>query len=227
MSSKQVLRVLNVRVSFRLKHVLFPIDLRELIEVLSNLGYAIVPQVLQALPGPGMAEIAYMSGSGPIARKGNLIIDVNSDKGVIGVGGPSIRDVELAFNEIEKAIHDNFNVNPNVDVRFYEILARLDYEDEGKNILENMEKIGNKDLLTRLGGIIGKEPILYGIRLVPKGTVPNQEEWFDIIVQPHIYKPNQVYQISITYRSTDRNNVFTIFRNLENITSRILKELQA
>lgn len=191
------------------------------------MGYAIVPQVLQALPGPGMVEIAYMSGSGPIAKKGNLIIDVNSDKGVIGVGGPSIPDAELAFNEIEKAVCDNFNVNPSVDVRFYEVLARLDYEEEGNNVLKNMKKIGNKALLTRLGDIIGKEPILYGIRLVPEGMVPNQEEWFDIIVQPHIYKPNRVYQISITYRSVDRNNVFTTFRNLENITSRIIKELQA
>ncbi|MEM0328490.1 MAG: hypothetical protein QXN53_07965 [Thermoproteota archaeon] len=225
MSSKPVLRVLSTKISFHLKHILFPIDLRELTEVLSGLGYAIPPQTLQALPGPGMIEISYMVGSGPIAKKGNLLVDINSDRGFIGVGGQSIPDVILSFEEVEKAICNNFGIDPNTDIRFYEILARLDCEVEN-NILESMSKISDGALFTRLGKIIGKMPILYGIRLVPKGAVPNQEEWFDITIQPHLYKPNQVYQISVIYRSADRNNVLATFKNLEEIILKIIKELQ-
>lgn len=231
MSSNQVLRVLSARISFRLKRILFPIDIRELIGILPSLGYTVLPQVLQALPGPGMIEITHMTASGPIARKGNLIVDINSDKGFIGVGSSSapgikisIADIESAFNEIERAVCDNFDINQNTDIWFYEMLAKFDCEVKN-NILKN--KFTNKTLLTRLGNIIGKEVTLYGIRLVPSGAVPNQEEWFDITIQPHIYRPNKIYQISVIYRSPDRNDVLTKFKNLETTLSKIIEELQA
>jgi len=73
------------------------IDLHEVAEVLRGLGYTITA------PLPPKGFKVSIGGSGPIASKGNVVVDVNSDRMVIGVSSPEPEGCGLVIDRDEAA----------------------------------------------------------------------------------------------------------------------------
>jgi hypothetical protein len=183
--------------------VLPPIDTIEFIDLLVKAGYIRI-----APPTPsGTQRGVRFSFTGPIARKGDVIIDVSDERGIIGVASP-LSDLTIkSFEEILQLIRSNLKFDPESIASFYEFIGQCEVESPYSPV----EKIGHisekNSIIDEISKVIGRDTSLFTLRLVPKGEIPNQVEWFDVTIEPHLIHARSVYTISAVYRSKNKSLV--------------------
>jgi len=213
----------RIRLSVRLNQIIFPIDGFELIDAFRRGGYILLtsPPPLRPLARGAMLEFR-----GPIAQKGENIIDGNSDRGFLGVEGPSYESAIRGFNELKELIKGNFGIDFDEGARFYEIIAKFDV-DTVKNPLEAVSRVfGDNGLMATIDNILEQETSIFSLRFTPKGRIPNQEEWFDITIEPDLIKPTTTYAILLIYRGADRSKVEKFGEGLESKILRLIDEIE-
>lgn len=191
------------------------IDLHEVAEVLRGLGYTITA------PLPPKGFKVSIGGSGPIASRGNVVVDVNSDRMVIGVSAPEPEECISEFVMVEKAITSRIEALK--EVYFYELLAEI----EVKSYVEPMEfmkKVSSRNaLVEELSKALGEPLFVFGYRLAREGTSPEESEWVDIEVIPSLARPRSSLYIAIVYRSREREKVLEKGRSIRNLVNAIRK----
>jgi len=194
---------LNLRFSIRMSYVLPPFDTAELIDVLAKAGY-----IRMAPPTPpGRSQGVRFSFTGLIARKGEVIIDVNDERGVLGAASSSPALTIDGFNEVLQLIKNNLKADPESTASFFELIGHLEVETQ-VNPLEKIGQISEKvKLFEEFSKTIGEDVSIYSLRLTPKGQIPDQTEWFDITVEPSLMHTKSAYSISVVYRSKDKTKV--------------------
>ena len=191
------------------------IDLHEVAEVLRGLGYTITPQ----LPPKGFK--VSIGGSGPIASKGNVVVDVNSDKMIIGVSSPEPEECVGEFVMVEKAIASMIETLK--EVYFYELLAEIEVKSDVE-LMEFMKRTSSSNVIVEeLSRALGEPLFVFGYRLAREGTSPEESEWVDIEVIPSLARPHSSLYIAVVYRSKEREKVLEKGRNIKNLVNAIRK----
>jgi len=207
---------LSIRFSIRFNFLLFPFNIVELVEQLAKAGYT-----LTIPPPPKItAKNIRLSAKGNIAQKGDAIIDLDDERGVLGSTSSSPVFTLESFNEVLQLIEDNLDVDLDEVAAFYELIAHVSIETD-KNPLEKMEQISEKSKhIKQFDKILHENISDYTLRLVPRGRVPNQTEWFDITIEPDVIKATSNYRVSVIYRSKDKAKVQNFTQDLiQNLTS--------
>lgn len=201
--TKRKIKNTSFRLSIRMTSVLPPIDTVEFIELLIRNGYTHT-----APPPPSRHQRGVrFTFTGPIAQKGDIVIDVNDDRGVIGVSSPSPTSTVQGFNEVLRLAKTNLKVDPESMAAFYEFIGQCEVETR-LNPLETIGQISEKvKAIEEFSKVIGEDTSLFSLRLAPKGEIPNQTEWFDITIEPHLIHTTSIYTISVVYRSKDKSKV--------------------
>jgi len=190
-----------------------------LVAVLGKMGY----EPLIRLPPRGFKLGA--SGSGPIARKGDVIVDVNTAAHVIGVSSLDIESALKEFTGIEGAMRDELML----DLRplFYEVLVEAEVV-SGSNPLEVMSKVGNKfDLINKLIEKSGVKLDLFGVRLCESGRDPDGVEWLDVEVNPFVSRAGKAYYVSIVYRRPNREDVLRFAKNVPTFINSLVAGIES
>ena len=191
------------------------IDLHEVAEVLRGLGYTITA------PLPPKGFKVSIGGSGPIALKGNVVVDVNSDRMVIGVSVPEPEECISEFVMVEKAITSRIEALK--EVYFYELLTEIEVKSD-VGPMEFMKKVSSHNaLVEELSKALGEPLFVFGYRLAREGTSPEESEWVDIEVMPSLARPRSSLYIAIVYRSREREKVLEKGRNIRNLVNAIRK----
>lgn len=205
---------MDLRLASRLNLVIFPFDPSELLPKLTEKGYN--PTVKTESPrgtGPGIR--IRVIGVGQIATKGDLVVDVDTSRQIIGVSGPQLRPLIESFDEIEQIIRDSLGVDLPANTMFYETFGTFEIETGNSPI----EKIGNltamSSLSAEIGRIMGDAVSPFTIKVSRQGGLPNQTEWSEFSVEPMITKPTKTYYASMLLRSSDRKMVFDFLENIE------------
>ncbi len=205
----------------RLKNVIFPIDLRESIDLLHKSGYSLTPQASQPLPPPP----ARISMVGAIATKADCVVNINSDMGVIGVDGKSAMVLTI-FDELSSLIKDKLDVNVDESAMFYETMISVTIYSE-RNPMERLSKLFENIVQSlKFSEVLDEEVSGIAIRLASKGKVPNQEEWLDFLIEPDIIRPTKAYSCRIVYRSANKLKVRKFIQNLNNKVSGVIKLIE-
>jgi len=184
------------RASSRYANVTRVFDLHEILELLFSMGY-------EPLGGVPPRMFGYRAGgSGQIARKRGIVVDVNTDSRIIGVSG---LDIAQTINEF-KAIEDGIREQLMVDLKnyFYEILAEFEVF-SGNNPLEAFSNLGKG--LEEISCAPDTELSLYGVKLCWKGKIPDSPEWTEIRIEPLSSKADKIYYVSVIYRNVDWNKL--------------------
>ncbi len=191
------------------------IDLHEVARILRSLGYTITS------PLPPRGFKLSISGSGPIASKGNVVVDINSDKMVIGVSSPELNECIKEFILIEKAITSNIEALR--EVYFYELLAEIEIKSDVEP-LEFLKRVSSRNIIVEeLSKAFGEPLFIFGYRLTREGASPEESEWVDIEVLPSLIRPHSSIYVAIVYRSKDREKVLEKGRNIEDLMHIIRK----
>jgi hypothetical protein len=219
MSNQPKMMIEEARCGVRLSYVIFPIDVRELRHILAKNGYELVP--VSNIPPPP-TRIRY---SGDVARKGEITVSIESDSGEIGVVGRSLQDVRSAFEDLAKIINSELDVDLYENVRFYWYV--LHYKiNSGKRPFNEISKAENKDYIQRFGKVLEEELSLSSIRLAPKDASPNQENWFDIAIEPDV-ENETIYHVGVVFRNSDKSKTEKFVRDLESNILKIIRTIEA
>ena len=209
----------DARYGVQLDYVIFPIDIRELRRALAKNGYELSP--VERLPPPPTR----VSFTGDVARKAETTVTVESDRGEIGVIGGSLQEAKDAFEELTRVIDSELGLSlyENVGYHWFVVHYKVD---TGRVPHNGITKAENKDYIAQFSRILGEDLSSFSIRLAPKDAIPNQENWFDIAIEPDILRKNW-YHVGVVFRNPDRGKTETFVRDLENKILRLIKVIEA
>lgn len=176
------------------------IDIHDIAGILQTLGYSL----LQPLP-PRIFKASF-GGSGPLAVKGNITVDVNTEKCVVGVSSPDPSICLVEFERIDAKLKERFEILRVVD--FYELLVELEVELTNKLPLQCMQElIGENKVLEILSKALNEKLKPFGFRAIKADALPNEPEWIEIELVPNIQRVTSALLISIVYRSREFEKV--------------------
>jgi hypothetical protein len=219
MSKTPKMRIQEVRYGVRLNYVIFPVDFIELRNVLAKNGYELSP--VRNIPPPPI-RISFV---GDIARKGEIIVSIDTESCEIDVAGRSLQGVKDSFQEIAEIIRSELGISLYANVKFYSCVVHYKIN-TGKIPRNEIAKAENQDYIARLGRILGEDVSLFSIRLMPRGAIPNAENWFDIYIEPDILDET-LYHVGVTFRNADREKTERFVSNLENNILRLIEVIEA
>lgn len=217
------LRILRFRFSTRLKSLFFPIDGRDLIEVVKKIGYQATPP---PTPMPRGARVR-LGLTGDFAKKEGITLDVNSDRGILGASADTSDLAIKAFDEFSALILDEFGIDLEKESRFYEIIAEVKFDSDENPLKSIADIFEGSPLVSKVGEILKHDVSLYTLRFVTKDKVPNQEEWLDITIEPDLLMPHQKYAVSVVFRSKDKSIVKSFGENLKSNLLQIIEAIES
>jgi hypothetical protein len=209
-ASTILLRGTGIAISVRLDYILFPIKFEALREALASNGYVI--EVPRGLRLPIGTEITL---TGTIAKKRDVTITLDSERQVLIAEGKVLSEVVSIFSELEAIVETALRVAVTTKARFYEIIANYEVE-TGKNPLDQISKIQLPDKLAKgFEEVLGAPATSYTLRVSPVGQVPDQEDWFDVRIEPLVFRATDTYMVNIIYRSKDKSKFLDFISQLE------------
>jgi len=194
-----------------------PIDLHEVIVILGELGY----RPIRNLPPLGFRR--GIGGSGPIARKDNVIVDVDTARHVLGVTSPDLKQLMSEFKAVEEAL--GTRLKGYTRPQFYEGMVEYEISVEGANFYSAFERVGNLSIVGVASRALGVKASLLGVRIGLKKAQPEDEEWLDIEIIPSLSKGSDVLYFSMLYRSSDKEKAFNIMGKARSLALNVTKHL--
>ncbi len=203
------LKYRQVSLIVRYNVVLFPFDSIEFQRELATQGF-ILREPEEPIPLGTRREI-----SGSVARKGNVSVHLDTPRKVVGVHALDVKTALEEMDSLEALIKEEFGIDSSGMAEYYEFLAGVYIRaerspvDSWANIFENLP------VIKKASDIIGMDSTSFGIRLVPKGGVPNQVDWFDIRIEPLVQSATDYHSVQVVYRRTSRDEVFAFVRGFD------------
>lgn len=213
------------RTSLAVKYtsIFFPFDIAHMLKTLSRQGYFIPEELEEAeLTRPLRARL---EASGIVARKADIAIYISVDRRIVGVRSPSEEAAIAEMESLESLLADEFAFDSPAEAQYYEFLANFTIEAK-QSPLESWEAhLGKVPLVREVSNLFGTELSPFGLRLAPPGTAPNQPDWFDIRIEPHVQSPDSRHHIEIVFRRTDRQEIVDFVQDLRERLEKVLSLL--
>ena len=127
--------------------------------------------------------------------------------------------------EVKEVILNELDINFEQEVKFYEFTGDYNIESKKKAIDCISNLFSQIEFLSKSSSILGSETSLFTIRLIPKGQIPNQAEWFDIVIEPIILRPSHFYA-SVVFRSKNEAKVLSFAKKSESKLLELAKIIQ-
>ena len=194
------------------------IDVHEVVELLKQFGYTLITRL------PPRSFKAKFGGRGPLAAKGDLVIDVDTDRLILGVSSPKPEECVNEFVVLEEAVRSSFEALK--EAYFYELLAELEVRSP-VTPFEFMKKLSDGNVVAeRLSKALGEPLFTFGYRLVKEGTSPEESEWVDIEVMPSLDRPRSSIYLSMIYRSRNREKVLEKGANIAVLAKTVVEMIE-
>lgn len=213
-------RYASVRMTVSLTPVIFPLDFADLAQALKNKGYDVTVE----LPPAGVGR--RVGGAGTIAKKGEVSVAADSDRRFVGVDGRSPKDVLSSFEELTQVLKGELWIDVHAQAAYYEVIMRLNVLAHG-NPTETIGRFFQSlESVQFLESIIGEPASLFTIRLIPKGKLPGDTEWFDIRIEPDVSRPKSAFMVEVVYRKANYKQVEDFLNTIEQKIDTILNKLE-
>jgi len=212
----------SVRVALKCNFVFFPIDQHDFFAGLREIGFTILREAPRDVP-PGITAAV----AGPVARVNAMVLDMDIDRQVIGLQGPITEAVIDKFGQVEGLLNDRFALNLAQNTRFYETIASFQLE-TGKEPVRTFSKLSGLDrLVDSFGTVMGRTVVPFGLRMCLSGSLPGDEEWFEMTIEPLIINPKVRYYVSTIFRSPQHNKVVDFTKALQTRISDVVRSLES
>jgi hypothetical protein len=198
---------LSAEYGVHFKKVLFPFSIIEIVSSLERLGYDISPEM------PFPRPVGRFSGTGEIGRKGKLSIQVDGSAKILRSVGVSIPSALTSFNELVKALNEDYKVDIAPLVRFYQVMANYQVITTNNAIKKIADK-SEAPVLKEFSKILGREIASTELKFGAKDLEPNSENWFDIHIIPN-YERNDRYLFSLVYRNAEKEKTQVFIDHIE------------
>lgn len=206
----------SLRLSVRYDAVIFPMETTRLLRAVAERGF-IIPESAEQPPLGARLGL-----KGTIARKGGVLLTVDSDKQILGIAAKDIETLLDEFDSLEKVLADEFEQEGNDVAMFYELITSMIVKTD-KDTLEEWSRLSSElPIFSKFSQIIGGEVAPFGLRFAPKGQGPNQPDWYDVRIEPNVQAPYGRYVVEIVYRNSDRSTVLKFVESLESTVESLI-----
>jgi len=211
------------RVTARFNYILFPFTSGELMLSINqmNLGF-------QLLPPPKSLNIPIgvkADWNGPIAKKGNVVIDIDSLPQVLGTDSPSPEDAFSVYLEVEEIVKNTLAKDIDSHTRFYEMISNYTFQTENSPIASIRKIRPENNLYDKIGKIVDEDIVSFAMH-VSSSTEIEDSHWFDFKIQPVSSRSHTTFDVMAVYRDTDKTKVDKYSRNVENYIHKIFSEIE-
>ncbi len=200
--------------------VLFPFDTLQFLQALERHGFVATEEIGNVPFG------ARFTVSGIVARKAQASVRIDADKQVVGILSPSIDQTVEEYLLLEKLVSDEFGIDSSTLASFYEFLCSGDVKAKKSPVKQFDAHFANLPITQDLSTIIGKQSLLFGLRLVPKDGTPNSKYWFDIRIEPSIHVPTEKYDFQVVYRNSQRDDVLAFAKKINQTVGSLISVLE-
>jgi len=202
-----------------LNSLYFPLTSREVFDSLKAREFEIGRPPAPFPTGPR----AYASGT--IARKRNVLIDIESDRNLVGAEGDSIENTIDTFSEIMNMLTEDFFVNLDEELSYAELIAHYLIKSDGNpfEVIQNSVELKFKDKFQEILKIPTSN---YRLSIIPKGVSPLSRNWFEITITPKLTMPTRAYWVEVVFRDENPNTVTVFARNLNSTISSIINTIE-
>lgn len=196
-------------------HFLFPISYEDLTEVLATLGF---PPASRA---PSIGANVVAEPVGVVGRKGEVSVDWNPDRQLIGVSGRTIGPVIVEYRALIEGLQKRMMISE-LRVKFAETILSFEVS-PNESPLGLLSRLERRDMYLDFGKVLGIDVVPYAIHIASPKKTPDNAEWFDLRIEPLIHKWAESYLVSTVYRSHVEPKVIDF---AENFSSRLEPLLQ-
>ena len=206
-------RPLKNRLTLVLDTLLFPFTFPEIFDAMRQREYQF-PSMPGTIP---IGQRTYVEG--PIGMKNDCLVEISNTKKTIGIEGEAIENVVNTMKEIIQMSADDFKLMKR-NMNYLELISDMLVISE-RSPIEAVENFGKNYELFK--DILNVATASYSIKIVPRNVNPSNVNWFDILVEPRVTRPDREYFVHIIYRNEDFEDVMTFADNISSIVSSITK----
>jgi hypothetical protein len=211
----------NLSLAVKYSSVLFPFDVTQFLQALSRQNFVLPEELMQPVPHGGRLKV-----SGRIARKGEVAIQVDTDRQVVAVNAADVKTVVTEMNAVDSLLSDELNFDSSDLVQYYEFLAGLTTKAK-RNPLDSWHThFSQVPIINEFSKILKTEVSPLGLRLSASGQVPNQPNWFDIRIVPLVQSAKNYHLIEVVFRNSHRDPVFDFARGFEDTLIALLSQVE-
>lgn len=195
------------RYSVRLRHVIFPLEFRDIREILAKHGFEL------AQIGPIPARPTRISYTGELGRKGESVVYVSIPENLFSVRSKTPKEAVSIFEELSETFATELGTSLHSNVWYYEVILHYLCE-TGSLPVEKIGKImdGNP-FYAKFSEVLGRDLSTFSIRLSPRKAIPNQDEWLEIAIEHDVL--SNFYHIGVVFRDPQRRKVEEFMSKLE------------
>lgn len=207
----------RILISERFSSVLYPIDVIELLKQLPSIGYVVPDLVLRGTP----------EANRPLASKGDIELIINQDNKTLGVRGRETEKTVESLKELRQLYLERLNPSTGLVVQYIELDGE-GWAISDKNPTSAFTSFwANYSPLQELGALFEENDVSnFGIQLVPANKDPNNPEYFQLNVQPHIPSASSRYHIRCIWRGADIEHLLDKFVNTDRMIQNVIKSIE-
>ncbi len=198
--------------------VLFPFETLPFVKAIRQQGSFVTEGVMER-PVPFGARLEV---SGTIGRKGEISVRVEADKQILAVQAPDTNSLTTEMDSIESLLKKEFDFDSSALAHYYEFLASLTLKAKGNPLERWPVHFKAVPILKKASKVLGMEVSPFGVRLAPRGELPNQPDWFEIRIEPLVRAPTYHHDVEVIFRHSRRNEVFSFVRKFEDILGSLM-----
>jgi len=224
--SKTQIKIERFHFAVRLKSLFFPLELAELMPILSEIGYLVRKELAERIPDLPLGGRIVIGGNIAEKKDTSQTFRLDPDRGVVAIAGQDINGVIEDFSNLEKLVKDKVNVDLETEALFYEFTAEgsaTTGRDPTKVIAKLFE---DSKVESEISKILGFSATNFGVRVVERNRYVTEAQWFDLRVEPLTPKPNAVYSVNLTCRHPKRANVVEVAKSLTKMVENILEVME-
>jgi hypothetical protein len=186
----------TARLGARLGGVVFPLDLYDLAAEVTRLGFIL----RHAMPPKQPTPLSVAGGvANPFAGRGDIVLDVDTNKRVIGTTGLPLSDLVSGYQEIFSIFNRLIGSEPSV--QFHEFSARFQVNCDNSPAQSLAKAFLNTPTVKEIGQKLGIDLSVFGFKLRDSHAMSNEPEYFEIQVEPNMLLPNKILMATMIYRS--------------------------
>jgi len=213
------LKLQKFRIGLVLNSFFFPLTSTEVFDSMKARGFEIPRPQGPILTGPRV----YISGV--IARKQDVLVDIDGSRNLVGAEGLEIPQTVNVFSEIMSMLREDFSVDLDRELSYVELIAHYLIKSDSNpfQVIQNAVELRFRDQFSR---ILNAETSVYHFSITPRGVLPSSREWFEINISPKLTMPTGAYWVETVFRNEKHAPVTAFASNLNSTISDIINTIE-
>jgi hypothetical protein len=220
LKSEILLYAISNSMLVRTDFVLFPLDTQDFLSALSKAGYGITPR--RDIPQPPIG--AKIDISGVLARKGQVVVNVDTNSQTIAAQGPSPWEVAAIFDELDRILNTELSINTRENSKFFECSSSYNIIPTNSP-MRSMSKIDRPELNSKFASILDQDITNYSLHICSPAKTVNQPNWFDMEIRPVGNKSDTTYELFSVFRKTEKTVVSNFLHSIEEKIRNIIRTI--